>query len=90
MDRLKTLDELIQIAEEADPGLKKHKLRAESRPGQFPYQFSYCGPDDRFDGEFSEEEVRKVLDAPVPDNAIRQAFVIKMAVKSETPRIANL
>jgi hypothetical protein len=91
MENLKSMKELIQIAEESGSGLEEHKLRADakSRRGQFPYQFSYCGPDDRYNGEFSEEEVRKLSEDPDMASVIRHAFVIKMALESAIPRITN-
>jgi hypothetical protein len=80
METLKSIDELIQrFVVEANP-LKKLGMRAESRPGQFPYRFSYCRGDDRFEAEFNEEELRILSDDLNPVTAFRNEFARKMAL----------
>jgi len=72
-------EDLIQIAVKTDPSWKKLGLLAESPRGKFPYRFSYCCGNDRFDAEFSELEAQKLLSEPSPANAILCEFARKMS-----------
>jgi hypothetical protein len=86
IERPNSMEELIQMAENSRFKLEGLGVRAESRPGQFPYRFSYCCGDDRYDAEIAEEEVQLLSGDGFSAEGIQSAF--SRAIARTRPRAA--
>ena len=79
MEEIKSPEELVSTQDKHSSWYQEYRFRAESQPGQFPYEFSFSLEGDRYPFELTQTEVEELSKAHDLAAAVRIAFGLKIA-----------